>query len=198
MFQENGFHGSHEDMNNRANSYLNEVMDDREGLPITLCLLHREFARRLGLDVTPRNFQGRCMNHLTLPGKPAREVYIDAFDRGKILTAAEASSLLLNLNDELPADETWKPVSNKDVILRMLNNLTANAVAARDDARILRYMDVFLTIAPDSVQQHLQRLLILAKTGQNDKARADAKWLIAKDPPGIDIERVQDLMETLK
>ncbi|HEX2751226.1 MAG TPA: transglutaminase family protein, partial [Verrucomicrobiales bacterium] len=198
MFQENGFHGGYEDMNNRANSYLNEVIDDREGLPITLCLLHREFARRLGLDVTPRNFQGRCMNHLTLPGEPARDVYIDAFDRGKILSTAETSSLLLKLNDELPGEETWKPVSATDVILRMLNNLTANAVSAHDDVRILRYMDVYLAIAPDSPRQHLQRLLILAKTGQNERARAEAAWLIEKEPPGIDVGRVEELMQSLK
>jgi serine protease Do len=198
MFQENGFHGSFEDTNNRANSYLNEVIDDREGLPITLCLLHREFARRLGLDVTGRNFQRRCMNHLTIPGKPPRDVYIDAFDRGKILTTAEATALLLKLNDEPPSDETWEPVSNKDVILGMLNNLTANAVQARDDERIIRYMDVYLTIASDSPYQRLQRLLILAKTGQNDRARTDAVWLIEKSPPGVDVDRIQDLMDSLK
>jgi regulator of sirC expression with transglutaminase-like and TPR domain len=198
MFQENGFHGSYEDMNNRANSYLNEVIDDREGLPITLCLLHREFARRLGLDVTARGFPGRVMNHLAIPGDPPRDLYIDAFERGKILTTAETKSLLLNLNEELPGDDAWKPVSNTDIVLRMLNNLTANAVGARDDYRILRYMDVFLTIAPDSAHQRLQRLLMLAKTGQIEKARTDAGWLIEKKPSGIDTERVQALVESLK
>ena len=198
MFKENGFHGGYEDMNNRANSYLNEVMDDREGLPITLCLLHREFARRLGLAVTGRNFPGRCMNHLQLASEPARVLFIDVFDRGKILTQTEASEFLLDLNRELPAEDSWKPVSDTDVILRMLNNLIGNAVAAEEDARILRYLNAALAIAPDAAHQRLQRLLIHAKNGRKDQARKDATHLISQGPPGIDTSRVQELLESLK
>ena len=198
MFQENGFHGGIEDMNNRANSYLNEVMDDREGLPITLCILHREFARRIGLSVTGRNFQGRCMNHLTLPGEPPREVFIDAFDRGKILTETEVFAFLLDLNEELPGEDAMTPVSDKDVILRMLNNLTANAVAAEDEARVLRYLDAALAIEPDAAHQRLQRMLLHAKSGMADRAREDAAHLIRQEPPGIDTSRVQELLDSLR
>jgi serine protease Do len=198
MFQENGFHGSYEDMNHKANSYLNEVIDDREGLPITLCLLHREFGRRIGLDVGLRNFQGRVLNHVGIPGEPPREVYVDAFERGKILTESETAAWLLELNGEPPMPETWKPVTNRDVILRMLNNLTANAAAARDDRRVLRYLDVSLAIVPDAAHQRLQRLLLHARSGEIEKARADAAYLIGQEPEGIDTLRVLELMQSLK
>jgi hypothetical protein len=49
LFEERGFHGSRMDYYNRANSYINEVMDDREGLPITLAVLYLELARQIGL-----------------------------------------------------------------------------------------------------------------------------------------------------
>lgn len=198
MFMDNGFHGGLEDMNHRANSYLNEVIDDREGLPITLCLLHRVFAARIGLNVTGRNFQGRCLNHLQFPGDPPRDVYIDAFDRGKILSRDEALKLLTELNEEPPDEATWEPVSDTDVILRMLNNLSANASAAQDDVRLLRYLNTVLIIAPDAAMQRLQRLLLLARTGQKEKARADAAWLIAQEPPGMDTVRIFELLQTLK
>ncbi len=198
MFQENGFHGSYEDMNHRANSYLNEVIDDREGLPISLCLLHGEFARRLGLNVTGRNFPGHFMNHLQLPGEPPRDVFIDAFDRGKILTETEATALLLDLNRELPSENAWKAVPNRDVILRMLNNLTANAGTAEDDTRTLRYLNAALAIAPAAAHQRLQRLLLHAKTGRKQQALEDAAHLIEQAPPGIDIHRVEELMESLR
>ena len=198
MFQENGFHGAYEDMNNRANSYLNEVMDDREGMPITLCILHREFARRLGLGVTGRNFPGHFMNQLQLPGEPSRDVFIDAFDRGKVLTEAETTALLLDLNQELPAEDAWKPVSDTDVILRILNNLTANAESAEDDRRVLRYLNAAIAIAPDASHQRLQRLLLHAKNGRKQQALEDAARLIEQEPPGIDIQRVRELMESLR
>lgn len=198
MFEQNGFHGGIEDMNNRANSYLNEVIADREGLPITLCLLHREFALRIGLKVSGRNFQGRCMNHLQIPGDPPRALYIDAFDRGKVLTETEATARLLELNGEVPDTDTWQPVSRIDVILRMLNNLTANAAEAREDARALRYLNTALTLNEKSATHRLQRMLLFAKTGRRDQARADAAYIIAQDPPGIDTSRVFELMESLK
>jgi regulator of sirC expression with transglutaminase-like and TPR domain len=94
--------------------------------------------------------------------------------------------------------ETWKPVANRDVILRMLNNLTANAAAARDDTRILRYLDVSLAIAPDAAHQRLQRLLLHARSGEIEKARADAAYLIGQEPEGIDTMRVLELMQSLK
>ena len=50
MFQENGFHGSRQDYYNQANSYMNRVLDDREGLPITLSILVMELARQCGIS----------------------------------------------------------------------------------------------------------------------------------------------------
>ena len=198
MFVENGFHGGIEDMNNRANSYLNEVVADREGLPITLCLLHREFALRLGLKVSGRSFPGRVLNHMEIPGDPPRDVYIDAYDRGKLLTESETTALLLELNREVPEPEAWEPVPPVEIILRMLNNLTANATEAADTPRTLRYLNTALTLDPKGATHRLQRMLLFAKTGQREKARADAAWLIAQEPPGIDTSRVLELMESLK
>jgi serine protease Do len=51
LFVDNGFHGSRDDYYNKSNSYINEVLDDREGQPITLCVIYLELARRIGLDV---------------------------------------------------------------------------------------------------------------------------------------------------
>src|SRR5439155_15896249 len=58
LFQEQGFHGSRADYYNRSNSYLNDVLDDREGLPITLSILYMELARRIGLKVVGVSLPG--------------------------------------------------------------------------------------------------------------------------------------------
>jgi regulator of sirC expression with transglutaminase-like and TPR domain len=84
------------------------------------------------------------------------------------------------------------------VILRMLNNLTANAAEAKEDARALRYLNTALTLDEKAATHRLQRMLLLAKTGQREKARADAAYIIAQEPPGIDTSRVFELMESLK
>jgi regulator of sirC expression with transglutaminase-like and TPR domain len=161
-------------------------------------VLHREFARRIGLKVSLRGFPGRVMNHLQLPGEPPRDVYIDAFERGKILSDKETAAHLLDLIGEVPDEESWKLVTDTAVILRMLNNLTANASSAGDDARALRYLNTALTLDPPAATHRLQRMLIHAKAGRKEKARADAAYLIAQEPPGIDTSRVFELMESLK
>src|SRR5262249_39677679 len=65
FFEKRGFHGSRSDYYNRSNSYLNEVIDDREGLPITLSVLYMDLGRRLGVNVVgiglPGHFVTRHM-----------------------------------------------------------------------------------------------------------------------------------------
>src|SRR6185436_11011174 len=52
LFADNGFHGSRADYYNRANSYIDRVLDDREGIPITLSILFIELGSRIGLDLS--------------------------------------------------------------------------------------------------------------------------------------------------
>lgn len=68
LFQERGYHGSRADYYSRNNSYLNEVIDDREGIPITLSLLYMELARRLGLQVVGVGLPG----HFVVRHEPPR------------------------------------------------------------------------------------------------------------------------------
>src|SRR5205085_9152402 len=88
LFTERGFHGSRSDYYNRANSYLNEVIDDREGLPITLSVLYMEIARRLGVKVVGIGLPGHfIVQHL--PAKGERQL-IDVYGGGKALTREQA------------------------------------------------------------------------------------------------------------
>ncbi|MCE9527976.1 MAG: hypothetical protein K8R36_18195, partial [Planctomycetales bacterium] len=84
LFKENGFHGSRTDYYNRFNSYINRVLDDREGLPITLSIVYMELASRLGLKMEgvglPAHF---VVRHLPKEGEPQ---LIDVFEGAKPLS----------------------------------------------------------------------------------------------------------------
>ena len=84
LFEEHGYHGSRGDYYNRSNSYLNEVIDDREGLPITLSVLYMELARRLG----PKAAESGCLDILLSAMEPAEGggQFIDVHNRGLRLT----------------------------------------------------------------------------------------------------------------
>lgn len=198
MFQTNGFHGSRDELESRSNSYLNEVVDDREGLPITLSILHREFGRRIGLDIVGVSFPGRFMNRLRTEGKDhATGPVIDVFDDGRILTPDEASAFILDFTGELPGTDAWQPATPRAIILRMLNNLAASTDPASEPA-LLRYLQTALTIDPASPTPRLQRLLLHARSNRREAALADISWFLEHQPEGIDLDRLRDLADSLR
>ena len=81
LFKKLGFHGSRTDFDNRSNSYINEVIDDREGLPITLSVLYIEMARRLGVNVVGVGLPGRFM--VRLDSTNDNGTLIDVFEGGR-------------------------------------------------------------------------------------------------------------------
>src|SRR5437879_3620879 len=90
LFAERGYHGSRSDYYHRSNSYLSEVIDDREGLPITLSVLYMELARRLGLRAEGVGLPGHfVVRHVPKKGGP---VLIDVYEGGTVLTRDEAAA----------------------------------------------------------------------------------------------------------
>jgi serine protease Do len=130
LFTDNGFHGSRTDYYNRANSYMNDVMDDREGLPISLAVLFLELARRIDLpEVAGVPIPGHFMVKF-------KDELIDVFDSGKRLSRAEAED---RLGVPLLA-EYLKPATKREIIVRMLRNLQ-NAGSAGEATRYQELID---------------------------------------------------------
>src|SRR5262249_3387602 len=83
LFDEHGFHGSRGDYYHRSNSYVNEVLDDREGLPITLSVIYIELARKIGLKIVGVSLPG----HFVVRHEPAEgdAQLIDVYERGHVV-----------------------------------------------------------------------------------------------------------------
>ncbi|HET6881658.1 MAG TPA: tetratricopeptide repeat protein [Pirellulales bacterium] len=195
LFTECGFHGSRGDYYNRRNSYVNEVLDDREGIPITLSLVYMELARRLGLNVVGIGLPG----HFVVGWQPAEgeQQLIDVFERGERLTREQAQSRVLGTTGQPLDDEHLKPVEKRAMLVRMLRNLQSLAGRNRDLPALLRYLDAILTITPDSAEDRMYRAFYRYQTGQGRLALEDIDWLLSHDPPGIDLERVAQLRDAI-
>lgn len=181
LFEESGFHGSRHDYANKSNSYMNALLDDREGLPITLSVLYLELAHRLGIE----NVFG-----VPLPGRfmvgwkdgPEGEVeLIDAFNRGKETTVEQAA---LELSDRGRFDEAeLEPAAKRDILLRMLRNLLSSAL---DDEKAVKeslsYLDLTVAIDPDSSVERITRAQMHQRLGDKAAARVDVQWLIEHFP----------------
>ena len=196
LFTENGFHGSRTDYHNRANSYINEVLDDREGLPITLSVLFLELARRIDL----KNVAGVSLpGHFIVKYAPAKgsEQLIDVFDNGKPLSRAQASELVLNFTDEPLKEEQLKPARKRDIVVRMLQNLLRLAQRQESTLDALRYLDVIVALSPEAALERYSRALLRLRSGDPTGAKQDFKWLLDNQPAEIDLERLMELYRSL-
>jgi regulator of sirC expression with transglutaminase-like and TPR domain len=196
LFAENGFHGSRSDFYHRANSYLDQVLDDREGLPITLSVLFMQLAREIDLD--------RVVG-LPLPGhfmvkyipKEGPEQILDVFNGGRTLTLNEVQETVIAATGEGFRESQLIPATKREIIVRMLRNLQGIAERSGTTADILRYLDVIVALSPNSVSDHLLRARIRIQSRDPSGAKEDLKWILDHQPDGVDLERVTDLYHSL-
>ena len=199
LFNEMGFHGSTLDYHHRSNSYMNEVMDDREGLPITLSVLLIELANRLDLPVSGLGLPGHFMaiyrevapNESSTKDKP-KELLIDAYG-GKIISRKEAS----RITGVTLKDEDFEPVSKRDIITRMLRNLVQSAEREEDASARLRYVDAIIAIDPNDRYTRAMRAMIHYGESRFTKALIDIEFLIEKNPNAPELEPLRVLRSRL-
>ncbi len=197
LFDEQGFHGSRTDYDNRSNSYLNEVLDDREGLPITLSVLYMEVGRRMDLNIVgvgmPLHFMARH------EPKTGDSQLIDVFERGKLLSKTEAKLIFESLknDDDVLWRESHLDTSLSRVILeRMLRNLFKSALAAEDLEGMFRDLEGILLLNPNSASDHHYRALVCYQTQRWAQARADVEWLQSHDSE-LSQQAIEDLVHAL-
>jgi regulator of sirC expression with transglutaminase-like and TPR domain len=195
LFQERGFHGSRGDYYHRSNSYLNEVIDDREGLPITLAVLYMELAQRLGLKVVGVGLPGHFVVRF-VPAKGEAKL-IDVYEGGKEMTRDEADKRVRAQLDRPLQDSDLAAVGKKAILVRMLHNLLGLTQRDEDLFGALRYLDAIVTVTPDAGRERWMRAVLRYNTRQREAAKEDADWLIEHHPEGIDPKGVRDLRRRL-
>lgn len=194
LFEEQGFHGSRTDYTNRSNSYLNEVLDDREGLPITLSVLYIEIAKHLGLNVVGVGMPGHFLARHE--PKTGAQQLVDVFDRGHFISPADARKMCEELSD-LPWQDTYlNAITPQATLERMLRNLFKAAADANEAERLLRYTDAVLLIKPDSAHDHYVRGIVCFQTQRLQQAKAEVDWLTAHDSD-IGHDRIEDLARAI-
>jgi regulator of sirC expression with transglutaminase-like and TPR domain len=164
LFEEEGLHGtSQAEYGDPRNSFLNEVLERKRGLPITLSVVYCEVARRAGLDAVGIGLPGRFIvqfrgRHLS--------TYVDPYERGARLTPEECAAMLsrvFNQAIEL-TPEHFLPASRKAILARILNNLKAEYLQAGELTRALSAVERILMLGA-TLDQVRDRGLILRRMG---------------------------------
>jgi regulator of sirC expression with transglutaminase-like and TPR domain len=139
LFSDLGFHGNEQNYYEPDNSYLNRVMDRRTGNPISLCMVYLFLCRRLRLPVTGIGMPGHFLCRFQ---SPTGEFYIDAFNRGKLLSKKDCMKYLVQTNYGFQ-EGLLSPATPRRILLRMCSNLHQIYVhlkLADECARLQKYI----------------------------------------------------------
>ncbi|MEE2990385.1 MAG: transglutaminase-like domain-containing protein, partial [Planctomycetota bacterium] len=192
LFQDNGFHGSRFDYYHRANSYMNRVISDREGIPISLSVLYMELGRRLGLSIEGVGLPGHfVVRFVPRKGEPQ---LIDVFDAATRLSLEDAGRLAGAAGRPLPKEQL-AAVDQRAILNRMFKNLIGLAQRQDDKERMLRYLEMMMVIDPDSIQARGMRSIIRYETGRKSAAIADLDWFLEHKPAELDLERIRQMRD---
>jgi regulator of sirC expression with transglutaminase-like and TPR domain len=150
LFVEQRFRGNNDQYYDARNSYLNEVLDRRTGIPIALSLVYIGVAQRLDLPVYGVSFPG----HFLVKYASAPEILIDPFF-GKVISPDECAERLVAIyGPKVKLDRRLLGAARpRDILTRMLSNLKQIYVEQHDLLRALACVDRILLLAPDTPRE---------------------------------------------
>ena len=199
LFQEHGFRGDEEDYYDPRNSFLNDVIDRRRGIPITLSILFVEVARRVGLEAHGVGFPGHFLAKV-VPEGGAPEIVIDAFRGGQILDREDCEALLRGvLGEDAEFDPALlRAARPKEILARMLSNLKQIHVQRRELEAALACCDRLLLLDPESPFELRDRGLLYRELECHAAALRDLERFLELAPGHDSATSVRQVLEPLR
>jgi regulator of sirC expression with transglutaminase-like and TPR domain len=193
LFKEEGFQGNESDYFEPENSFLNKVLDERVGIPITLSVVVMEIGRRVGLHFEGVSFPGHFLVKMAVPGG---EVVLDPFHGGMALSAEQLESRLAELYPDPPRPDLSSVLgtaSKREILSRMLRNLKHYYLQQAADDKALRVMDQLLMLDPDNLAERRDRGELYLRMEAFRAALNDLSQCLetAEDDDDMDILRLQ-------
>ena len=195
LFQEHGFCGNREDYFDPKNSFLNEVLDRKIGIPISLSVLYIEVAKRIGLSLRGVGFPG----HFLVKYVGGDEIVIDPFNQGDILSQQTLEKMLHRLYGGKIAFDPGllEPISKKQILRRMLNNLKLIYLQQNDLIKGLSIVDRLILLDPASGEDIRDRGLIYLQLECFKQALEDLESYLRLAPDAEDARAIRMQVATL-
>jgi regulator of sirC expression with transglutaminase-like and TPR domain len=196
FFDTLGFHGNADNYYDPRNSYLNDVIERRTGIPITLSTVYCEVARRIGLRAYGVGFPGHFLAKCVLSDD---EVIVDCFN-ARIVNRRDCQELLNSFSPGgTPlSDEMFEIAGPRDILSRMLNNLRNIHARRGDFARALRWVEMDIGLRPDSPHNFRERGMLYVQTEEFGKALADLEHYVRLIPAAPDLPQVREQIQLIR
>lgn len=196
LYDDLGFTGNANDYYDPRNSFLNEVIDRRMGIPITLALVYLEVAKRIDFPMVGVGMPG---HFLIRPNVPEMETFVDAFNRGEVIFAQDCQEKLSQIFGQ-PMEmrsEFLESVSNRQFLARMLMNLKVIYLRQEELEKALAAVERILLLFPEFPGELRDRGLIYYQLGQWVAAIADLEDYLTKAPDADDALAIRRLLKQL-
>ena len=196
LFDDIGFRGNADNYYDPRNSYLNEVLRRRAGIPITLAVVYMEVGRRLRVPLLGVGMPG----HFLVRHAEIDNLFVDPFHGGILLSADECRQMLEDLA-EGPFrwdDRLLAPISNRQILARIIRNLKAIYMYDDDYVRALEMSDFALALEPHSAENRRDRGIVQYQLGHSAEALDDLALYLDLAPNGPDSEGVHALVAELR
>lgn len=196
LYEDLGFEGNTQDYYDPRNSFLNDVLERRTGIPLSLALVYLEIAKRIEFPTIGIGMPG---HFLLRPDFPDAGIYIDAFNRGEVLFAEDCHQ---RLNQIYGQSVEWRPdflqpVSARQFLARMLGNLKGIYLNRQDLPRALAAIDRILLLFPDSPPNLRDRGVVYSYLERKTEAGRDLTRYLELQPDAEDAAMIARFLDEL-
>jgi regulator of sirC expression with transglutaminase-like and TPR domain len=193
LYDDLGFAGNKKDYYDPRNSFFNDVIDRRLGIPITLALVYIEVAKRVDF---PMVGVGMPLHFLIRPDIPDMEIFVDAFNNGEVMFAQDCQQRLSQIYQQ---NVTLEPeflaaVNHRQFLVRMLTNLKYIYLKQQDIEKALGTVERILLLLPDMISELRDRGLLYYQLGLYSQATQDLQSYLTRVPDAEDASVIRRLL----
>ncbi|HTM62429.1 MAG TPA: tetratricopeptide repeat protein [Burkholderiales bacterium] len=198
LFEDLGFRGNTEEYYDPRNSYLNDVLDRKVGIPISLSVVYMAVGRRVGLPLEGVSFPGHFLVRLRMR---AGVLVLDPFTGGAPQSEADLRERLQRVIpagatdnvpiSELPLDQFIEAASNRQILARVLRNLKAIYRETDKPERMLEVLNRMLLVAPESTADLRERGIVYQRLECFRAALKDLSDYVEREPDAPDMDEVR-------
>jgi regulator of sirC expression with transglutaminase-like and TPR domain len=197
LFVEERFQGNLTDYHNPENSFLNKVLDNHTGIPITLSLLYMEVGKRVGIKIDGIGLPYHFMASYRLPDE---RIYIDPFENGQFLTEQECHTLVRRLiRNKAKFQPRWfEPVTHRQMLTRVLNNLKQTYIDLEEYQRALSTCDMIIMLSPHLTFELRDRGILYLQLKRYSRALHDLTDYLDQAPDAKDRDEILEHIRTIR
>jgi len=194
LFQNSGFKGDTDDYYNPKNNFLNEVLEKKSGIPITLSIIYSEVAKHIDLVIRIVGFP----SHVLV--KYNEEIILDPFNQGKLLNIDDLHEILVkNYGGQVEfSPEFLDEIPQEKILIRMVRNLKNSYVNSYGYEKAMRCTNMILALEPESAEDVRDKGILEERFLNHGPALQLLNQYLEQNPDAEDADFVLDLIKNIR